>query len=155
MLALHPGWIWISPEEDRGTIMVQATNIEFDDGTKGVWMPKGKKSRVIPMHPRLLEVVKNYGMRKPYMLAPDRPLWPADEKKSTRFDPKKALANLATTAKLPKLTYHMLRHSFATHLAQKGRTMKEIASLLGDGLVVTEKHYVGFTPNSADVLAVL
>ena len=158
MLALNPDWIWIADDKSRGTITVQDTEITFDDGpggtagSKGTWTPKGKRARIIPMHPRLLACILDHGMRRPWMLAPDRPLWPADHKNSKRFDPKKALGNLAKKAGVEKVNYHILRHSFATHLAIAGVELSKIAALLGDSLKVAEDHYAGYAPNSGDSL---
>jgi integrase len=155
MLAMKKEWIWISPEKDRGTISIQDTAIQFQNDTHGTWQPKGKRTRVIPIHPRLLEFLKTYGMHEPYMLAPEKDRWPDDNKKSKRFDPKKALTALGKKAKVKTLNYHILRHSFATHLAMKGVSLAEIAGLLGDGLKVTEDHYAGFCPSKVNPLAVL
>jgi len=67
MLALNPKWIWLADDGSRGSITVQNTPIEFMDGTPGVWQPKGRRRRTIPLHPRLLEFLKDYGMRSPWL----------------------------------------------------------------------------------------
>jgi len=48
----------------------------------------------------------------------------------------------------------MLRASFATHLSQSGKYTRDIAKLLGDDQITTEKHYLGHSPsnNSTDCL---
>lgn len=156
MLAMKREWVWISPEKDRGTISIQDTPIQFQDGSQGTWQPKGKRTRVIPLHPRLIEFLLDYGMREPFMLAPEKDRWPNDDKKSKRFEAKKSLSSLGDTAGLSRnLNYHILRHSFATHLAMKGAMLAEIAGLLGDGLKVTEDHYAGFCASRTNPLSVL
>ena len=104
------------------------------------------------MHPRLLAYLKDYGMRRPYFIAPDRPLWPEEEKQSFRFDTKRALATHGRACGIPKLSFHILRRSFATHLSMAGMSINEIAALLGDTVRVTEEHYVGFSPSRGAAL---
>jgi site-specific recombinase XerD len=53
---------------------------------------------------------------------------------------------------VPFVTYHTLRHSFATHLAEKGKSMKDIAAYLGDDISTTEKHYIAFSPADDGVI---
>lgn len=155
MLAMKRHWLWISPDGDHGTLSVQNTDIIFQNGSHGEWIPKGKRKRVMPMHPRYLSFIKSYGMQEPYMLAPHKDRWPDDNKKSNRFDAKKSLAALAKRAGVEKLNYHIMRHTFATGLVMKGVTLGEVAGLLGDSLKVTEDHYAGFSPSRVNPLAVL
>lgn len=44
------------------------------------------------------------------------------------------------------VTAHTFRHTFATHLAQNGVSMVEIAQLLGDQLTTVEKNYLHYSP---------
>jgi len=157
MLAMTRKWLWVSDDWSRGTVTVQDTEIVFNDAgkTRGMWSAKGKRKRVIPLAPRLLEWLRGYGMREPFMLAPQKPLWPAQDGNSKRFDAKKGLAGLARRAGVRKLNYHILRHSFGTHLAMKGVPMVEIAALLGDTVAVTEEHYVGFSPSRVSPVGLL
>ncbi len=179
MLALNPKWIWISDDGTRGTMTVQATPVVFINeklgnvtarkipedsrnlpgyepaGTPGLWRPKGKRKRDIPLHPRLLEFLKVYGLREPWLLAPEKKFWPGEKMNAKRFEAKKALQGVAKRAGVAKLTFHMLRHSFATHLVMKGVTLADVAGLLGDSLKVTEDHYAGFSPGKNNPLEVL
>ena len=153
MLAMTPEWLWISPDGTQGTLTVQDTNITRENGSTGVWRPKGRRRRVIPLHDRILAFLKTYGLRRPWMLAPQKELWPNDETNAKRFDAKNAMRGLAMRAAVGKLNYHILRHSFATHLAMNGVPLAEIAALLGDRLSVTEDHYAGYAPNGRNPLA--
>jgi len=157
MLAMTRKWLWISDDWSRGNVTVQDTEIVFNDAgrTRGMWSAKGKRKRVIPLAPRLLEWLRGYGMREPFMLAPQKPLWPAKDRNSKRYDAKKALAGLARRVGVRKLNYHILRHSFGTHLAMKWVPKVEIAGLLGDTVAVTETHYVGFSPNRVSPVGLL
>ena len=155
MMAMTPRWIWISPDGSQGSVTVQETPVMMDDGNSWVWKPKTKEMRTVPLHPRLLEFLKDKGYGEPFVVAPEKSLWPGGGKQSLRMDMKKSLASLSKRAGVPKLNFHMMRHSFATHLAMNGVPLARIAALLGDSLAVTEKHYAGFCPNHGDVLNVL
>ena len=152
---MTPDWLWLAPDGSRGSVVVQETPIQFTDGKRGLWRPKTRQCRTIPLHPRLLAFLRSYGMRRPWMLAPEKELWPDETKNAKRFDAKKALAGVAKRAGVTGLNFHILRHSFATHLAMKGVPLAEIAGLLGDSLRVTEDHYAGFCPNKVNPLEVL
>jgi integrase len=155
MLAMTPRWIWISPDGQRGTVTVQNEAIEHTDGTKGEWRPKVRELRTILMHPRLLAFLKEYKLRSPWMLKPEKELWPADNLKSKRFDASKGMTALAKRCGVRKLNYHILRHSYATHLVMKGVSLADVAGLLGDTLQVTQDHYAGYSPSGVNHSAVL
>lgn len=155
MLAMTDRWLWIAEDWSRGTVTVQEQEITLTDGTKTVWKPKVRELRTIPLHPRLLAFLKDYTLRKPWMLRPDKEFWPVETKQSKRYDAHKALGNLAVKLGIPKLNYHILRHSFATHLVMKGASLAEVAGLLGDTLKVTEDNYAGYSPSRANPLSVL
>lgn len=155
MLAMTPEWLWLAADGSRGSVTVQETPIRFTDGKAGTWRPKTRQCRTIPLHPRLLAFLQSYGMKRPWMLAPEKEHWPVETKSAKRFDARKALAGVAKRAGVEGLNFHILRHSFATHLAMKGVPLAEIAGLLGDSLRVTEDHYAGFCPNRVNPLEVL
>ena len=147
MLVIHPGWIHIAPDRTSGSISVQPTMIELTDGTRMEWRPKTERGiRTIPLHERLILFLSDYGMREPWLLAPDHARFPADEMTSLRFDPKRSLAAHAKKAGCGKSNYHKLRHSFGTHLAMGGATIAEIAGLLGITMKVAEETYAGYCP---------
>ncbi len=153
MLVINPDWIHIAPDRKSGSISVQPTMIQLKDGTTMEWRPKTERGiRIVPMHERLIEFLDGYGMRKPYLLAPDHPLFPADDMTSLRFDPKRSLAEHAKKAGAGKSNYHKLRHSFGTHLAMGGATIAEIAGLLGITLKVAEETYAGYSPSTTNRL---
>lgn len=110
-----------------------------------VWQPKDKEIRAVEVHPRLLEALREAGWKtKGYVLAPKKRVWKALP--AYRFNPKKGFASYVRKRGLPWVTYHTLRHSFATHLASSGAPMIEVAQALGDSLRVTEQNYIGVCP---------
>jgi integrase len=150
MLACNPDWIWIADDGKSGSLTVQDTKIKLIDGSVSWWRAKGKRARVIPLDPRLIAFLKNYGKRRPFFIAPDKPQWPTGNTK--RFDAKMALKNHGIKCGVPDLAFHILRHSFGTHLSMAGLQMNQIAALLGDTLGVTERHYIGFSQAKASSL---
>jgi integrase len=156
MLACHPGWFYIAPDRSYGTLKVRPVDVVYDDGSKGTWTPKSERGiRDIPLHPRLMAFLSGYQLRQPWLLKPENPTFPGDDKSSLRFDPKKALANHAKKCGIDHIGYHMLRHSFATHLAMAGMKMASIAGLLGNEVGVTERNYAGFSKQNNHLLAEL
>jgi integrase len=142
MLAMEASWLTESGE--NMFLSVQVTD-QFS--------PKDGELRVIPVHPRIKTFLERYGMRKPFMLAADKSKWV--ELPGYRFNPKKQFKNYVIKKKLPWVTYHTLRHSFATHLAMKGASMIEVESALGDTLAVTERTYIGNVPGTASTITTL
>ena len=141
ILAMEKSWIHLSQDKKTGFLTVQKTKH---------WEPKDKELRKIKLHPKLIEFIDSYGLKEPFMLAPYRKDWkPAP---TYRFNPKKSFATYMKKCGVPFVTYHTLRHSFATHLAEKGKSMKDIASLLGDDISTTEKHYIAFSPADDGVI---
>jgi site-specific recombinase XerD len=155
MLAMTADWLWIAPDWNSGTVTVKEQEIIYQNGNKGWWKPKTREMRTIPLHPRVLEFLKSYGMRRPWMLRPANERWPNPGMQSKRYDAHKTMERLGKKAGVPKLNYHILRHSFATHLVMKGVTLADVAGLLGDTLSVTEKNYAGYSPSLANPLSVL
>ncbi|MEQ9823222.1 MAG: site-specific integrase [Puniceicoccaceae bacterium] len=63
------------------------------------------------------------------------------------IDNKKAFARVAKRAGMPWVTPHVLRHTGATLLAQRGVPLWEIAGIMGDRLTTVEKHYAKHHPD--------
>lgn len=155
MLAMTRRWVWVADDASRGSLTVQETPMTMRNGHPWVWRPKTREIRTIPLHPRLLEFLKHYGLPEPFVLAPHKPEWPDERLNCKRFECRKVLQSVAEAAGVPHLTFHMMRHSFATHLAMNGTPLAVIAGLLGDSLSVTEDHYAGYCPSGNAALMAL
>jgi len=143
MIAMEWDWLWL--EKKSGVLVVQETS---------TWKPKDRELREIPLHPRLVTFMKNWKEGdSSYVLKPERIAW--KKPPLYRYNPRHSFNKHAASVGLDWVGYHTLRHSFATHLAMKGTPMSEIAGLLGDGIAVTEKHYVAYAPSSRKSIAKL
>lgn len=137
MIAMEWDWLWI--DGDSGVLVVQET---------AQWKPKDRERREIPLHPRLITLMKDWKKGDAaFVLRPDRNVW--KKPPLYRYNPRHSFNKYVESLGLGWVGYHTLRHSFATHLAMKGTAMSEIAGLLGDGIEVTEKHYVAYAPGSS------
>jgi integrase len=63
----------------------------------------------------------------------------------------KACAKLWPNDPVKHCTVHSLRHSYATHLLQKGVSLSLVARFLGNHLKVTEAYYTAFTFGDDDL----
>jgi site-specific recombinase XerD len=121
---------------------------------------KGRKERLVPLSPRLLQELRAYWIKyKPsqYLFpgkTPDRPY--ADT------SIQKAIKQSARKAGIKKRVHpHVLRHSFATGLLEAGVDLLTISRLLGHASFVTtmiylhcRREHLGSTPSPLDWLPV-
>ena len=104
---------------------------------------KGKKDRYVTLSPVLLDILRQYmKMHKPM---PKRYLFEG-QKENDPYSTRSAqtVFNRAVkTAGIHKsVTFHVLRHSFATHLWEKGVDIKYIKELLGHFDIKTTERYL-------------
>jgi site-specific recombinase XerD len=111
-------------------IHLEATDIDSSRMLLRVARGKGAKERLVPLSPRLLEALRSYWrqVRPPRWLfagaKPDQPLDPGTVQK--------ACSRAAKEAGLNKhVTPHVLRHSYATGLLERGVDLLTIQRLLG------------------------
>ena len=94
---------------------------------------KGGKDRDVTLSPRLLEVLRDYWKwRKPQVYLFPSLLRPRPDKPITSKASWYAVREAARRAGIKKrITPHTLRHSWATHLLERGTDLKTIQMLLG------------------------
>ena len=104
---------------------------------------KGNKRRMVPVLPRVLELVADYVKACPYDLPINGPLFVGA--KGRPLSPRivqLAMASLRGALGLPDTaTPHALRHSFATHLLARGGDLRAIQELLGHASLSTTQVY--------------
>ncbi|MEP6646292.1 MAG: site-specific integrase [Saprospiraceae bacterium] len=127
-------------------VRLKISDIDSDRMQVFIERSKGKKDRYVTLSPVLLDVLRKYMLhQKP---RPTHYLFEGQEKGqpySTRSA--QAIFNRAVkTAGIHKeVTFHALRHSFATHLLEKGVDTKYIKELLGHFDIKTTERYLHVT----------
>jgi site-specific recombinase XerD len=104
---------------------------------------KGKKDRYVNLSPVLLDILRKY-MRE-YNPRPALYLFESDQTKAAY--PTRTVQQIFTNAKhkariSKTVGVHSLRHSFATHLLDKGTDIKYIKDLLGHFSIKTTERYL-------------
>jgi integrase/recombinase XerC len=104
---------------------------------------KGNKTRMVPVLPRVLQLIDDYTALCPYPLAADGPLFLGA--RGGPLSPRiiqLAMERLRGALGLPDTaTPHALRHSFATHLLARGGDLRAIQELLGHASLSTTQIY--------------
>jgi integrase/recombinase XerD len=101
---------------------------------------KGKKDRITPLSPKILELLRDY--YKGY--SPKTFLFEGQEK-NTQYSARSLEEVLKKSIKLATInkpvTLHWLRHSYATHLLESGTDLRYIQELLGHNSSKTTEIY--------------
>jgi integrase/recombinase XerD len=106
---------------------------------------KGSKERVVPVGQAALSAIKHY-------LEKSRPLFPQKDKEALFLDKNgQRLSRQGLWARLKKYVAlsgvkgktspHTLRHSFATHLLEKGADLRSVQEMLGHADIATTQIY--------------
>lgn len=110
---------------------------------------KDRENRTIPLTDEFREFLATYGMRKPFMLAPD-----VEAGRSRyRWDFRKRWKSHLARCELSGITFHDLRRTFASLLVSSGVSVYKVAKWLGDGVEVVEKRYGHLVANDAEINA--
>lgn len=104
---------------------------------------KGKKDRLVPLSPVLLVMLRDYARQ----YKPDRQGFLFEgQKKGTPYSTRSLQEVLQAAKKkagvLKPGSVHLLRHSFATHLIEKGTDITMIQKLLGHNSIQTTLRYL-------------
>lgn len=123
---------------------LRANDIRFAERLVRV-MGKGKKERIVPFHDQAAQLLARYRQRLQgefpaggdlvFVNARGGPLTP----RSVERILKRSYGELARTQR--HVHPHLLRHSFATHLLQRGANLRAIQELLGHSSLATTEKY--------------
>ena len=109
---------------------------------------KGDKERLVPLGEQALAAVRDYLAVRPLFLAPGRTsrwLFPSRAASGhlTRIRCGQLLKDLAVKAGVDpaKLSPHVLRHAFATHLLAHGADLRSVQQMLGHADISTTQIY--------------
>ncbi len=127
-------------------VSLDLTDVNLKDRSARV-MGKGSKERVVFIGAEALAVLKDYVSRRPYHAAADpdsqRALFLNSKgRRLTDRGVRFILSAYLQTANLGKrVTPHTFRHSFATHLLDRGADIRAVQELLGHASLSTTQVY--------------
>ena len=108
---------------------------------------KGGKERLVPILPDLSVLLERYKAKRdeefgPFM--PEMPFFVTDKGKKLYDMFVYRLINryISIVSNKEKRSPHMIRHSFATHLLDRGADLHTIKQLLGHGSLASTQHYL-------------
>lgn len=131
--------LWLTVDDvdlDRRLIYVRAKLINGEH-----WQPKTKRNRVVPISSALHEILTAYA---PQRTEP----WFFPSSRGRRWDPDNFSQELRQINRSHDLTWSCLdfRHTFGSHLAQKGESLYKIAELMGNSPEICRRHYAALMP---------
>jgi integrase/recombinase XerD len=128
------------------SIRVQLSDIESDRMAIRVNQGKGRKDRYVPLPQRALELLREYWRverPEPYLFPSRQSPAGHVSHRTIRRHFKEAIKQVGLNA---KVSPHTLRHSYATHLYERGVPLPLIQRLLGHRNIKTTTIYTHLTP---------
>ncbi len=120
-------------------VNLKITDLEFDRSLIRIVQGKGKKDRIVPLSGRFCAMLQEY--RKEYQSK----TWLFEGQKGGMYTVRSIQSlfhEACVRAKITKkATVHTLRHSYATHLLEKGTDLRIIQELLGHSSSKTTEIY--------------
>jgi len=131
--------LWLTPEDvdlEQRLIRVRAKTIDNE-----YWQPKTRRNRVVPISAALLEILEAYER-------PAKSKWFFPSPQGQRWDPDNFSHDLHDRNAKRGLAWSCLdfRHTFGSHLAQKGESLYKIAELMGNSPEICRRHYAALIP---------
>lgn len=121
-------------------VKMRVEELDFDNATANVKSGKGNKDRVIVLSQKWITFIKKYLNRK--KVQSDYVFSKKNGKPLSTDTVERIIRHAAKDAGITKrVTPHVLRHSFATHLLESGENIRKIQILLGHANLSTTSIY--------------
>jgi site-specific recombinase XerD len=130
-------------------VRLKAGDVDSAQGIIRVVQSKGRKDRNVMLPADILDLLRQWWRERPTrqdvgVALPDRWLFPSrvgTRCLTTRQFARLFKATVATAGIKKPVTLHTLRHSFATHLLERGVDIRVIQALLGHAMLTTTAGY--------------
>lgn len=141
--------VWFNLEAKMATIKLVREDLAVRTGLDS-FITKTRKERSIPIPDPFVRFLQIYLTDRDYCLAPSvrRGAY------KYRYDFRRPFEDYVRSQNLSKVTPHVMRHTFATHLARQGKPITQLAGYLGDSVKTTLRHYAHHYPNSQDIAGI-
>jgi integrase len=129
---------------DPGLLTIQASD---------TFTPKDKEARTIPMTRDFKKFMLHYGLKEPFVLKPDV----AHGKAILRYDPRRPweeyMEEFGRRHKIDTswITFHVMRHTFASLLLSAGVSVYKVAVWMGDEVQTVQSNYGHLSPGDVDI----
>lgn len=133
--------LWLTAEDVNLTTRLIHVRAKTVDGER--WQPKTKRNRVVPISAALFAILSEYA-----------PLhtsgWFFPSPTGMRWNPDNFYHDLRDLNEKHGLDWSCLdyRHTFGSHLAQKGESLYKIATLMGNSPDICRRHYAALIPEA-------
>jgi len=105
-------------------------------------LPKSGKAREVPMNPTVVETLRQHRhLRGPWVFCQP------DGSMLIQHHCKPPLRRACKRAGLRQVQWHLLRHTFASHLVMRGISLKAVQELLGHASIEMTMRYAHLSPD--------
>lgn len=133
------------------TLSLQVGDIDIERKRVHIRRGKGNKDRLVPLPELTYRALRALWSKHkhPFLLFPNAKGSLETVRKATthmdRGGAQKAMKTVVKECGIKKVSVHSLRHSFATHLLEKGLSLRHIQALLGHASPTTTARYAHLT----------
>jgi len=120
---------------------IRLEDVKLDHGLLLV-RGKGAKQRMVPLMPQTAQAIRDYLAARPDVDQPYLFLSPQGRRLANDFLNRTLRRIIARTCVGKRITPHMLRHTFATHLVRNGVDVRTVQELLGHADLETTANYL-------------